>query len=129
MTPPATPPRNDNETTTPGMLNCPVCGVGFIRSRRQRYCSPACRQAAWRTRHTAPAIPPDTVVAAARPRREITVYTCTECDQRYYGEQWCPDCQRPCRRIDIGGLCPHCDEPVAIIDLLDQHVPSSTNRT
>lgn len=23
-----------------------------------------------------------------------------------------------CRRVGIGGLCPHCDEPVAISDLL-----------
>jgi hypothetical protein len=24
-------------------------------------------------------------------------------------------------RVDLGGLCPHCDEPVAISDILDQH--------
>jgi len=41
-----------------------------------------------------------------------------ECETRYLGEQWCPDCVRPCRRIGVGGLCPHCDEPVAIPDLL-----------
>ena len=24
-----------------------------------------------------------------------------------------------CRRVGVGGLCPHCDEPVAIPDLLE----------
>jgi hypothetical protein len=37
-----------------------------------------------------------------------------ECEQRYLGEQWCVGCVRPCRRVGVGGLCPHCDEPVAI---------------
>lgn len=109
--------RNDIETTT-GPSGCPVCGTGFTRSRRQRYCSPACRQAAWRARHQREPAMPGPNVAPIRRRREITVYACTDCEQRYYGEQWCPDCQRPCRRIDIGGLCPHCEEPVTITDLL-----------
>jgi hypothetical protein len=69
------PPRNDIETTTPARPSCPVCGAGFTRNRRHRYCSSACR------------------------------------------------------RVDLGGLCPHCDEPVAIIDLLDQHLPPSTHQT
>ena len=29
------------------------------------------------------------------------------------------ECVRPCRRVGVGGLCPHCDEPVAIPDLLE----------
>jgi hypothetical protein len=61
------------------------------------------------------------MVTPRRTRREITIYQCAECDSRYLGEQWCRDCQRPCTRIDTGGLCPHCDEPVAISDLTDQH--------
>lgn len=112
------PLRNDNETTTSGRSSCPTCGAGFTPIRRQTYCSPACRQAAWRARHTSPR-PVDIPVVTARPRREITVYACTVCEQRYHAQQWCPDCQRPCRRVDTGGLCPHCDEPVAIGDLLD----------
>jgi hypothetical protein len=115
---PDRPPRNDVETTSPNPRSCcPVCGTGFLRNRRQRYCSPACRQAAWRARHLTPAAS----VAALpirRPRRDTTVYACAECEQRYLGQQWCPDCQRPCRRVDIGGRCPHCDEPVAVTDLL-----------
>ncbi len=115
---PDTPSRNDVETTSPSRLCCyPVCGAGFRRTRRQRYCSPACRQAAWRARHAEPPVP-TVATTTTRPRRDTTVYACAECEQRYLGQQWCPDCHRPCRRVDIGGLCPHCNEPVAIIDLL-----------
>jgi hypothetical protein len=112
------PPRNDIETTS----GCPLCGTAFTRVRRQRYCSPACRQAAWRGRSAPATQHPPAAVTPQRTRREITIYQCAECDARYLGEQWCPDCQRPCIRIDYGGLCPHCDEPVAIKDLTDQHV-------
>jgi hypothetical protein len=37
---------------------------------------------------------------------------------RYLGEQYCSDCRSFCRRIGPGGTCPHCDEPVAINDLI-----------
>ena len=26
-----------------------------------------------------------------------------------------------CARLDLGGLCPHCDQPVAISDIIDKH--------
>lgn len=109
---PEPPPRDDNGTTT-----CPICHARFVPIRRQRYCSTACRKTAWRRRHpdpiTLPGIPP------ARHRRDITVYVCADCDTRYLGQQWCPDCQRPCTRVSVGGLCPHCEEPVVLTDLLD----------
>jgi hypothetical protein len=50
--------------------------------------------------------------------RLAIVYRCTECDTRYLGEQRCVDCQRFCKRVGPGGACPHCDEPVAIADLI-----------
>ena len=109
-----TPSRDDNVTTTA----CPVCGVDFRPIRRQRYCTPVCRQAAYRRRQPVPAA---VVAPAPARRRELTVYTCAECEQRYLGQQWCPDRQRPCTRTGIGGLCPNCDEPVALDDLLSQH--------
>jgi len=31
-------------------------------------------------------------------------------------------------RVGIGGPCPHCDQPVAVNDLLDQEVFTVTNR-
>src|SRR5215207_8221544 len=105
------PPRNDIETTSAG---CQTCATTFTPIRRQRNCSPACRQAAWRARHANPTPQPAIVVRPRTPRRAITVYQCPDCDNRTLGEQWCHDCNRPCVRVDLGGLCPHCDEPVAI---------------
>jgi hypothetical protein len=110
------PRRNDIETTT----LCPTCTAAFTPIRRQRYCTPACRQSAWRTRHLT-AQPPAVPLPPRLPRRDITVYQCPECDTRHFGRQWCDDCNRPCLRIDLGGLCPHCNEPVTIGDLTDQH--------
>jgi hypothetical protein len=103
------PSRNDGETTA-----CAVCGAQFARAGRQRFCTAACRQAAWRRRH---AVAPEPVMPT-RVARLATVYVCTECDARYLGEQRCPDCQRFCKRIGPGGACPHCDEPVALTDLI-----------
>ena len=113
------PPRNDIETTPA----CPVCATAFTPIRRQRYCTPACRQAAWRARHPDPTPRPAIVVPPSTHRRDITVYQCPECDTRHLGQQWCHDCNRPCERVDLGGLCPHCDEPITISDILDQHPP------
>lgn len=31
-------------------------------------------------------------------------------------QQWCHDCVRPCGRVGFGGLCPSCNEPVAVDD-------------
>jgi hypothetical protein len=47
------------------------------------------------------------------------VYQCPECEERYLGEQRCPDCNRFGRRLGAGGLCPHCDQPVAVTDLIE----------
>lgn len=46
-----------------------------------------------------------------------TVYECPDCETRYLNEHRCPDCNLFCRRLDAGGCCPHCDEPVTISDL------------
>ena len=111
-----------NAVTTP----CPVCGNPFTPIRRQRYCTPACRQAAWRTRHPAPT--PIVTLPPKTPRRDITVYECPGCGTRRLAQQWCPDCTRPAVRLDLGGLCPHCDEPITISDITDQHPQRSSTR-
>jgi len=106
----AAPPWRNVGVTMP----CPVCGRSFTPVGRQRVCSAACRQLAWRRRHasSAPApLPPRTTPAA-------TVYLCPSCDTRFLGQQRCPDCGLFCRRVGPGGPCPHCDEPVALADLL-----------
>ncbi|HUY98629.1 MAG TPA: hypothetical protein VMW47_13620 [Verrucomicrobiae bacterium] len=117
----AHPGRDDVATTSPPAASdprppCPVCATPFTRVRRQRYCSTACRQTAWRRIHRPPL--PVVAVPPRQRRRPITVYVCPDCEERYLGEQWCPDCQRPCRRIGFGGACPACDHPVALEDLL-----------
>ncbi|MBA2497513.1 MAG: hypothetical protein H0V33_10550 [Acidimicrobiia bacterium] len=98
------PVRDDTATAT-----CGSCGQPFDRTGRQRFCSTACRQAAWRQKRAAPVEP-----AVAKPD---TVYACDDCDTRYLGEQRCDECNRWCRRIGPGGTCPCCDEPVALADL------------
>jgi hypothetical protein len=105
----AQPPwRNVGET-----IPCPVCQQPFAPVGRQRVCSAACRQALWRRRHpvSLPVTPPRAAPAE-------TVYACPSCETRFLGQQRCPDCGVFCRRVGPGGLCPSCDEPVALADLL-----------
>lgn len=47
-------------------------------------------------------------------------YECPDCEQRYLDERRCPDRQLFCRRVGSGGPCPHCDEPVAVTDLVEE---------
>lgn len=97
--------RDDTATMT-----CGVCGQPFPPSGRRRWCSTECRQTAWRRQHSAPVAPP--------PTKPTTVYECNECGARYLGDQRCDDCNTWCRRIGPGGPCPHCDELVALDDII-----------
>ena len=112
------PVRDDTATA------CPICGARYAPQGRQRFCSTTCRQTSWRRARRAPTEP---VVA-----RTDTVYQCPSCEARYLGEQRCDECNTWCRRLGPGGLCPCCDEPVAINDLFTDDqlatVPSSTRR-
>jgi predicted nucleic acid-binding Zn ribbon protein len=99
--------------------SCPICGAPFTPAGRRRYCSAACRQRAylWRRAQAQSAPAP-----LARPSGAASVYecpACPACGSRYLDEQRCPECNLFCRRIGLGGPCPHCDEPVAAADLLD----------
>ena len=101
--------------------SCPVCQTP-ITSARARYCSDAGKQRAYRLRQ------PDTtpvdlaaLTADLRSRQALaarTVYECPTCEARFLGEQRCPDCHVFCRRLGLGGLCPHCDDPVTLAELL-----------
>ena len=97
---------------------CLVCAAPFTPVRRQRYCSPACKQKAFRARQPAPVPAPPPSGPA---RRQAAVYQCGECELRYLADQWCHDCNRPCRLVGYGGLCPCCEEPIAAGELLSQH--------
>jgi hypothetical protein len=46
------------------------------------------------------------------------VYQCPVCDARLLGHQRCEECGVFGRRLGPGGRCPHCDEVIAIADLL-----------
>ena len=101
-------------------ITCPVCQHPFTPTGRQKFCSDACRAAAYRRRRdTTPAA---LTLPRAQPRRPITVFECDSCGARAVGEQRCPDCATFMRKIGLGGACPHCAEPVAIADLLAQEV-------
>jgi len=118
---PGGPSRDDPATTRHDQaLVCPVCQHRFIPAGRRRSCSDACRKTAWRRRAQPP--PTTVVVPPARPRRPITFYACPSCEARYLGGQRCNGCGVFCRRVGLGGACPHCDEPVAAADLITEEV-------
>jgi len=87
-------------------MTCPVCQRPFTPVGRQKYCTEACRAAAYRRRRDAGNT--TVVVPKAQPRRPVTVYECDGCGARAVGEQRCEECRTFMRRIGIGGLCPHC---------------------
>jgi len=127
MTEPAGPgPGRSPSRDDPGTTGCPVCLRSFTPIGRQVFCSTACRKTAFRRRHQQPGAA--VTVPAGRPRREFTVYECPDCGERLLGEQRCESCRTFTRRVGTGGPCPHCDQPVAIQDLLDPAVITMTTR-
>jgi hypothetical protein len=131
VSPPARPPlpsepgrygsRYGTEPAAPAGPGCPVCAAP-LPSRRARYCSEACKQRAYRLRQP-PRAGPELAHAARELRRQRavgrhTVYECPLCGERSLGPQRCPECQRFGRAVGLGGLCPHCDEPVVCAELL-----------
>ena len=48
----------------------------------------------------------------------FTVYECPVCEERYLGTRRCPECNLMCRRVGLGGECPHCSDLVLVADLL-----------
>jgi hypothetical protein len=117
--------RYGSEPSASGSPHCPVCASPML-SRRGRYCSDACKQRAYRLRHV-PAPATNGVLATELKRLgELvahTLYECPTCGERYLGERRCPECNRFCRALGLGGRCPHCDEPVLLAELLDRAVP------
>ncbi|MGH3193023.1 MAG: hypothetical protein ACRDPY_47405 [Streptosporangiaceae bacterium] len=107
---PAPPSRYDGVT----IRTCPGCGQPFTASGRRRWCSDACKQAAWRRRGAAVPEPP---APPRGTRRAVTVYECGSCGYRALGSQRCDECGTFMHAIGPGGLCPGCDEPVAAREL------------
>jgi len=103
-----------------------ICGH-LLPPGHQKWCADACRQKAYRGRKKEPR--PNATPPAGFPAKDFTVYECPSCGERLLGEQRCPGCQVFARRLDFGGLCPHCDEPVTLTDLglsSDVSVPTKT---
>jgi len=102
--------------------SCPVCQAA-VTSARARYCSDACKQRAYRLRQTnGTPLGLDALTTDLRARHALvaqTVYECPACEIRLLGEQRCPDCHISCRRLGLGGPCPHCDDPVTVAELLN----------
>ncbi len=99
-----------------GVTACGFCGRALPAGARV-WCSAAHRQAAYRRRHQ-PA-PVQAVLPAARSSKAGTVYECDGCGERFIGTQRCGTCNLFARRVGAGGSCPHCDEPVAIAELME----------
>jgi hypothetical protein len=114
---PEAPSRHDGVT-----MACLACGGAFPPSGRRRFCSDACRSAAFRRRRGG--YPPAIVVPAAASRTSITVYECDGCGERAVGGQRCPGCFTFMRRVGIGGACPGCDEPITVAELVGLDVGS-----
>lgn len=112
---PRSPSCHDTVTMT-----CPVCQRTFVPTGRQKFCSDACRAAAYRRRRDARPAALD--VPKSQPRRPITVYECDACGDRALGEQRCETCNIWMRRVGIGGSCPSCGDPVALSELVGQEV-------
>lgn len=116
-------------TNTPGIClqtsrRCPVCGQA-LASGRAHYCSPACKQQAYRWRQGAGNDVPAWLAtrrSALKEQRRLaahTIYECDACGSRALGERRCAECNTFRRNVGVGGLCPHCDEPILLTDLLD----------
>jgi hypothetical protein len=101
---------------------CPVCTGTFPIDGRGIYCTPKCRQRAYRLRHYQANIP-TRIQLTARLRREQrllaqTVYKCSSCQDRFLGDRRCSDCNLWCRKVGLGGQCSGCDEVLTVSDLI-----------
>jgi ribosomal protein L32 len=100
---------------------CLVCGAP-LRSARAEYCSPGCKQRAYRLRQIVPPAGDAAARASLLKHRQRlvaqTIYECPTCGEHYLGERRCPDCNRFCRALGLGGACPHCDQPILVAELL-----------
>ena len=112
-----TPLRNDTPTPSQSRV-CAACECHFPDRGRKAYCSDACRQRSFRLRQR-PADELQLGFATRLPKTAI-VYQCPTCDATFLGQQRCDECGIFGRRLGPGGPCPHCDEVVAISDLLTE---------
>lgn len=120
-TPTHTTVRNSSRDGSRAGRACPVC-AGPLPSSRAQYCSAACRQRAFRLRQPARApVSLEPLTRRVRQQRALsahTVYACPVCETRLLGERRCPECNRFCRSLGLGGTCPDCDTVILLADLI-----------
>jgi hypothetical protein len=119
-------PSRDESVTILGSTRsarCSMCGLLFAARGRQLWCSAACRQKAFRRRSQLLLPTPPAMLRRVGQGRATTVYACPQCESRAVGTQRCDDCNCFGVRVGVGGLCPHCEEPVALVDLLPELAP------
>ena len=113
--------RYGSEPTAGAEPRCPVCRAG-LPSRRARFCSDACRQRAYRLRQVDLTVTDTASLVTELKRRADLLahrlFECHACGEQYLGEQRCPDCNRFCRLLGLGGACPSCDQPILLAELL-----------
>ena len=101
---------------------CPMCGDVFPIDGRSIYCTPACRQRAFRLRHRPENRQALTALVTTLPRQQRltdqTVYECPACSERFLGQRRCGDCNLMCRKVGLRGECSSCAEILTIADLL-----------
>lgn len=112
--------HNDREALDDPSLkkSCPICGGQFVSIGRRIYCSANCKHRAYRRRHQG--LVSNAIVGISKPRRNISIYECPSCGVHELGIQRCSDCGVFMTRVGIGGLCPHCDEPLAVGELMGE---------
>jgi hypothetical protein len=117
------PMGDDSRDDRAPQTRCPVCEQRFRPVGRGRFCSPRCRQRAFRLRHRQPnrVTLPQLTACLRRTRRLLaqTVYECPACQERLLGERRCPDCNLMCRRLGLGGECRGCSDILTIGELLE----------
>jgi predicted RNA-binding Zn-ribbon protein involved in translation (DUF1610 family) len=115
-----------DETALPAAstaLPCPVCQSWFIVRGKQLYCGKLCRDTAYRRRKQSASRPIQQ--PTMRLQRAVTVYECEACGERSLGSGRCEQCRTFMRKLGLGGICPHCDEPVTVTDVLKEEVVST----
>ena len=117
------PVRDDTRyESQPPLGVCPVCTRTFPIDGRGTYCTPKCRQRAYRLRHrqTSRLTVIDLAATLRREQRLIaqTVYECASCQDRFLGSRRCDDCNLWCRKVGLGGQCSGCDDILTVTDLI-----------
>jgi hypothetical protein len=117
------PVRDDTRYDThPPLGVCPVCTDTFPIDGRGIYCTPKCRQRAYRLRHRQTDQPTlSNLTAQLRREQRLvaqTVYECPSCQQRFLGERRCDECNQWCRNVGLGGNCSGCDDVLTVSDLI-----------